>query len=326
MYKNEFDKNFNNNIIYNAYMFYGASEYLVQSYSSKVANSLGDEVTKVYFDEYDFNYCYDTLSQSSLFSSSNILLIKTLKRIPKKDVDRLIDACRVNSDSKVIFCCIGDANFKDMAKSFTSKTSSVEVRFYPPYDNEAINILAAEAKANNLNIDHQTLAFLYNMHQKDISLCVGDISKLSILQGEIITSKTINQHCFGLGAVDIEEFLVNLFNGVNINKDLYYLLEEGINAIQLLNRITTFAQTLFMINSYLKLYGELNIREIWGYPLPKQIAQTQAQIATKYKQDDFVYMLNFLQELELELKSSKISDIDIYLQSKLRIFLNKSSY
>ncbi len=323
MYKNEFDKNFNNGKTFNAYMFYGASEYLVQNYSTKVAVSLanGDDIIKVYFDEYNFDYCYNILSQSSLFSSSNILLIKTLKRIPKKDVDRLVDICKINVDSKVIFCCIGDANFKDMAKSFGTKTSSVDVRFYPLYDNEAINLLFEEAKKNNLNIDHQALGFLYNMHQKDLSLCMGDISKLSILKDEQITSKTINQHCFGMGTVDIEEFLINLFNGVNINKDLYYLLEEGMNEIQLLNRITAFAQNLFMINSYLKLYGELNIKEIWGYPLPKQIAQTQAQIATKYKQNDYIEMLNFLQDLELELKSSKIPDINIYLQAKLRMFL-----
>ena len=322
MYKNEFDKNFNSGKIFNAYMFYGASDYLVESYSLKVALQLanGEDINKIYFDEYNFDNCYDTLSQSSLFSSTNILLIKIAKKLPKKEVDKLINACKINSDSKVIFTCIGEVDFKTMAKSFNAKTSSVEVRFFAPNDGEALGILSKQAQKTTLKIDNHALSFLYNMHQKNLALCVADISKLSILD-EVISSKTINQHCFGLGSVNIEEFLINLFSGVNINKDLYFLLEEGINEIQLLSRITAFTQTLFMINSYLKLYGNLNIKEIWGYPLPRQIAEQQAQIATKFKQDDFIYMLNFLQELELELKSSKIPDINAYLQAKLRIFL-----
>ena len=322
MYKNEFDKNFNSGKVFNAYMFYGASDYLVESYSLKVALQLasGEDIAKVYFDEYNFDNCYDTLSQSSLFSSTNILLIKIAKKLPKKEVDKLINACVINSASKVIFACVGDVDFKTMAKSFGTKTSSVEVRFFTPNDGEALGILSKEASQIGINIDNQALSFLYNMHQKNLALCVADISKLSILD-EDISYKTINQHCFGLGSVDIEEFLHKLFNGVNINKDLYFLLEEGINEIQLLTRITVFTQTLFMINSYLKLYGNLNIKEIWGYPLPRQIAEKQAQIATKFKQNDFVYMLNFLQELELELKTNKIPDINGYLQAKLRILL-----
>ena len=322
MYKNEFDKNFSSGKTFNGYMFYGASDYLVDSYSLKVALQLanGEDIIKVYFDEYDFNSCYDTLTQSSLFSSTNILLIKIAKKLPKKEVDKLIDACRLNDNSKVIFACIGEVDFKTMTKSFNAKASSVEVRFFTPYDSEAIKILNDKSKQLGVNIDNHSLGFLYNMHQKDLALCISDLSKLSILD-DIITVKTINQHCFGLGSVNIEDFLVNLFSGININVDLYFLLEEGINEIYLLGRITAFVQNLFMINSYLKLYGTLNIREIWGYPLPKQIAEQQAQIATKFKKDDFVYMLNFLQELELELKSSKIPDINGYLQAKLRVFI-----
>jgi len=322
MYKSEFDKNFSSNKIFNAYMFYGASDYLVETYSSKVALQLasGEDINKVYFDEYNFDFCYDTLTQSSLFSSSNILLIKIAKKVPKKEVDKLIDACRLNDSSKVIFACVGDVDFKTMAKSFSAKTSSVEVRFFAPYDGEAISILMEQSKLLGINTDNHALSFLYNMHQKNLALCVSDLSKLSILD-EVITSKTINVHCFGLGNVDIEEFLLNLFRGVNINKDLYYLLDEGMNEIQLLNRITAFTQNLFMINTYLKLNGNLNIKEIWGYPLPKQIAEQQASIATKFRKEDYIYMLNFLLDLELELKSSKISDANAYLQSKLRTFI-----
>ena len=52
MYKSEFDKNFSSNKIFNAYMFYGASDYLVETYATKVATQLacGEDINKVYFD------------------------------------------------------------------------------------------------------------------------------------------------------------------------------------------------------------------------------------------------------------------------------------
>jgi DNA polymerase-3 subunit delta len=105
---------------------------------------------------------------------------------------------------------------------------------------------------------------------------------------------------------------------------LELLLEEGMNEIQLLNKITAFMQNLFMINTYLKLNGNLNIKEIWGFPLPKQIAEQQASIATRFKKEDYIYMLNFLLDLELELKSSKIADINSYFQAKIRIFMKSN--
>ena len=92
MYKNQFDNEFTSNAIYNAYMFYGQCDYLVDTYSAKVAAKLanGEDVRKIYFDEYNFKECDAFLSQSSLFSSSNILLIKTIKKIQKKELDQFI--------------------------------------------------------------------------------------------------------------------------------------------------------------------------------------------------------------------------------------------
>jgi DNA polymerase-3 subunit delta len=158
------------------------------------------------------------------------------------------------------------------------------------------------------------------MHQKDLGLCVSDLKKLAILD-EPISAKTISLHCFGLGSVSMEEFLEKLFTNQPINKDLYNILEEGINEVQLVTRIMQHAQMLFMVNSYLRMHGELNIKEIWGYNLPKPIAQGYASIAMKFKQEEFVHMLNYLSELELELKSGKVIDLNAYTQSKLRIFL-----
>lgn len=321
MYKNQFDKELSNNIQYSAYMFYGDCDYLVEKYASNVANILsnGEEINKIYFDEYNFKDCDNFLSQSSLFSSTNILLIKTIKKIPKKELDELISICNTNTDSKIILACIGEADFKTMAKSFTKKSNSVEVRFFTPNDNEAINLLNQELKNKNLKCGVGELQYLYNMHQKDLSLCVNDLNKLAILQ-EPINISTINAQCFGMGAVNIEEFFLKLFSGQHINKDLYMMLEEGMNEVQLINQTLSFIQQLFNINTYIKLYGKLDIIEIWGYKLPTPIANARANVAMKYNQFDILRMLEFFQNLELNLKTKSNLEINSYTQASFRNF------
>lgn len=321
MYKNVFDKEFSSNITYNAYLFYGQSDYLVQDYSNVVSKKLanGDDIFKIYFDEYNFKDCVNYLSQSSLFASNNVLLIKTTKKIPKKELDELISICNTNPDSFVVFSCIGETDFKTMAKSFTKKTSSVEVRFFAPSDQEALQVLSKEVQKRELQCGFGELQYLYNMHQKDLSLCVNDLNKLSILD-EPISINVVNSQCFGMGAVNIDEFFNKLFTGKSINRDLYMILEEGMNEINLINQTSTFIQQLFNINTYLKLYGQLNVIEIWGYKLPQNIANSRASIAMRFKTEDFSDMLNFFSTLELELKTKNTLDVNSYTQAQFRNF------
>lgn len=321
MYKNVFDKEVTQGIKYKAYMFYGQSDYLVEKYASDTAIRLacGEDIRKIYYDEYDFNEALNYLSQSSLFSSYNVLLIKTDKKLPKKEVDSLILACNTNKDSYVVFACTQENDFKTMASSFTKKTNSCEVRFFPPFDNEALQILNQEAKNLELNCSVEVLQYLYSMHQKNLNLCVNDLKKLSILK-EPLTIGTVNAQCFGLSSITVDDFFIKLFSGQNINKDLFMLLEEGMNEIQLISQTTAFVQQLFTVNSYLKLYGELNIQEIWGYNLPKNIANGRAALAIKFKQEQYGLMLNFLQELELELKTNSSLNPSSYTQAKFRSF------
>jgi DNA polymerase-3 subunit delta len=321
MYKNQFDNEFASNVTYNTYMFYGQCDYLIDTYSNNVTLKLanGEDIRKIYFDDYNFKECENFLSQSSLFSQTNILMVRSIKKIPKKELDELVSLCSTNPDSFFVLSCTGDADFKSMAKSFTKKTNACEVRFFNPTDQEALHILNGVVQNKNILCGFGELQYLYNMHQKDLSLAVNDLNKLSILQ-EPITANIINAQCFGMGAVSIDDFLNKLFTGQSINKDLYMLLEEGMNEVNLINQTTTFLQQLFNINSYLKLHGQLNILEIWGYKLPTNIANTRASIAMKFKSDEFKDMLNFFLNLELELKTKKGLEINSYTQASFRNF------
>jgi DNA polymerase-3 subunit delta len=206
-----------------------------------------------------------------------------------------------------------------MSKSFTKKVNSCEIVFYPPYENEALSILQKEASSRFVTIDTNALTYLYNMHEKDLTLCVNDLDKLAILN-RTIDIDIVNTQCFGMGNINLDNFFIKLFSGVNINNDIYKLLEEGLNEIALLNQTISFIQQLFNINSYLKIYGNLNIKEIWGYNLPKNIASTRVSVAKRYTTKQLLDMLDLFLTIELELKTKTTLDSNSYIQSQFRNF------
>ena len=321
MYKNEFDNYIKQNKKFKAYMFYGQSIFLVEQYALSIAESLGqnDEIEKMYFEEYDFKYAKDKLLQSSLFSSNNILLIKIEKKIPKKEVDALVDACNTNPDSTIIFACLGDGDFKTMEASFTLKKNAAAVRFFQPTDTEAIKFLEYESKMLEIKYEISALNHLYFMHKNDLGLCVNDLKKLAILD-QLITVNLVDNNCFGIGLVNFEDFLHDLLSGKDISNDLSLILEEGMNEIFLLNQITSFVQQLFMISSYARTIGQPNPKEILGFNPPKNIWEKKSKLAINKKPETFQEILEFLLSIELDFKSSKIDNQSLYLQASLRKF------
>ncbi|MDY0051304.1 MAG: DNA polymerase III subunit delta [Aliarcobacter sp.] len=321
MYKNEFDNYLKQNKKFKSYMFYGQSIFLIEQYSLVIAQSFGqnDEIEKLYFEDYDFKYARDKLLQSSLFSSNNILLIKIDKKLPKKELDTLIEACNANPDSTLIFACLGDSDFKTMENSFSLKTNSVSVRFFQPTDIEAIKILENEAKLVQIQYEVSALNHLYFMHKNDLALCVNDLKKLAILN-QLVTINLIDANCFGIGVINFEDFLHDLLSGKDVGDDLSLILEEGMNEIFLLTQVTSFVQQLFMISAYARIIGQPNPKEILGFIPPKNIWEKKSKLAINKKPEVFQEILEYLLNIELELKSSRISDQNSYIQANLRKF------
>ncbi len=321
MYKNEFDNYLKQDKRFKAYMFYGQSTFLIEQYSLAVASMFGsnDEIEKLYFDDYDFKYAKNKLLQSSLFSSNNILLIKIEKKIPKKELDILIEVANTNPDSTLIIACMGDGDFKTMESSFSLKTNSAAVRFFLPTDVEAIKFLEYEAKMLQIKYELSALNHLYFMHKNDLALCVNDLRKLAILD-ELITTNVIDANCFGIGVVNFEDFLHDLLSGKDIGNDLALILEEGMNEIFLLNQVTSFVQQLFMISSYARTIGQPNPKDILGFIPPKNIWEKKSKLAINRKPEVFQEILEYLLNIELEFKTSKIDNQSLYLQASLRKF------
>lgn len=206
-----------------------------------------------------------------------------------------------------------------MSSSFSAKTNSVSVRMFAPYANEALKLLEKEARSMNLEFEMSALNHLYFMHRHDLSLCINDLKKVSVLNKKV-TTNLINSHCFGIGNISFEEFLNDLIVGNDISEELSILLEEGMNEIYLLNQITSFVQQLFMISAYTRAFGTPNAKEILGFIPPKNIWEKKSKLAISIKPETFQEMFEFLLDLELQLKSTKINKENLFLQASLRKF------
>ncbi len=322
MYKAEFDTLLKQNKTFNAYMFFGESTFLVDFYTKMIAQSFAqvEDIQKLYFEDFNIAKAKDILLQSSLFCDSNVLVIKTEKALNKKESSEIIEAVNTNSASKVIIGCLGDTDFREMAKNFDIKQNAVNVRFYNPYPQEALKILQNRADELHLKYENTNVFMhLLNMHKNSLELAYNDLEKLSLLD-ESISQKTVDNNCFGFGKINIDDFIIKLLNFKDISNDINYLLEEGANEVYLINQITSFVWQLYMFNSFIKINGYINSSDILGYKLPKTIEDERAKLAIKFQPEDYLKILNYLFEIELKLKSSSNIDNDSFLQTSLRNF------
>lgn len=323
--QNEISKDLANKKFYDFYMFFG-DPFLVDFYTnevSKAIDSSGESTSKIYFDEYDFAYCKNRLLESSLFSPKNLVLIKTEKVIPKKELDELCAAANSNPDSFLIISCYGDGDFKTMQTNVKKLKNSSTHRFYTPNEYEALAILRKLATQAKLECAPDSLGFLLNFHRNDLSLCATDIEKLAILN-EKITPQIIKNHCFSLTSVAFDDFFHALMMKQNISNDLASIVQSADNLIFWISQLQNNLQQVIMINAHIKLTGNADISEIIGFKPPPKIANQKMQIATKNKTSSLIAVLNYLQEVELDLKSSKIDDKEGYFYSsvsKISVFL-----
>ncbi len=322
MYKNVFDKLQNEKKLFKAYMFYGQCAFEIEEYAKKTCLLHGklEDVEKLYYDDYDFAYAKNKLLQSSLFSTSNILLIKRDKKIPKKELQELIKASNTNPASTLIFCLFLDGKeVTSLENAFNEKVSASSVRFFNPKVGEALGILSQKSRELHLDINSSALSHLHSMHNQDLSLCINDLQKLAIFDTQI-GIKDIDLHCFGIGPINLENFTQDLFNAKDIGDDLSTLLEEGINEIYLLGHITSNLFQLFMIACYIRVNGHANARDILGFAPPRDIWEGKLQTANfiSSKKGKFSYLLNTLLGLELELKTLKGLDKTSYFQAHIR--------
>lgn len=316
MYKNEFDKHIQNNTLSNSFIFFGENEFLINLYCDIVTNIEDPSVLKFYHDEYDFNSAKAHLSQASLFGGRNVLIIKSEKKVPKRDLETLLGYCEKNPDNIFVYAYFG-SDQKAYAKPF-AKTKSMNVRFFHPKEYEAQNIILDIAREKGIKIDKYAVAHLLNIHNGNISLAANELEKFLIYDKEI-TTKEIDNLVFGLAQVNLDDFIKQVLHKKEFQEDLLNILDHGEDEIRILTAISSFLTQLYMFNIYIRLHGSANALEILGYPAPKFVVDEKAALSLKFKPNIYYKLHKLLLESELKMKSTNIDKSAILLSTLIRI-------
>lgn len=300
--RQELDNAIRNNSLSNAIMFYGEEHYFIEEYAKMLSKN--DEASKLnlYYEEYNFSTAKAHLSQASLFGDQNILVIKSEKKIPKKDLDIFIDLCAKNPDNQLIYAYYGD-DYKKSQQAFTSKKNhAVEVRFYTANSNESANIILEKARQIELQLDFHTVRHLLLTHNNNLALCVNELSKLKLLN-RVITNKEIDEFVYGLGEVKLDILLKQLLEKKEYRSNLQKIIESGEDELRIVTALSKFITELFIINSYIKIHGAPNAIAIYGYNMPMFILKERAELSMRYKQQTYIEIIDILLEAELQIKS-----------------------
>jgi len=318
MYKNEFDKHIQNKTVSNSFVFFGESSFLIDMYTKMLSNIEDANILSYYHDEYDFASAKAHLSQGSLFGDRNILVIKSEKKVPKKELDALLALCEKNPDNIFIYAYYGsDHKTYNNAKAF-AKTKTMNVRFFHPKEYESQNILLQIAQEKSVKIDKYTLSHLLKIHNGDIALAANEIEKFRIYDREI-TTKDVDALVYGLAEVNLEEFIKKLLAKKEYKEDLKNLLEHGEDEIRIVSAITAYLTQLYMFNIYIRVNGAPNAMDILGYRAPGFVVEQKAAMALKLKPHTYFRLHELLLLSELQMKSSHIDKSAILFSTLIKL-------
>ncbi|HHD80035.1 MAG TPA: hypothetical protein ENK99_00255 [Campylobacterales bacterium] len=308
-----------------ALLLYGDNSYLINSYIQHYINitDASSSLMRQYYDEYNFNSAKSYLSQISLFGGTNLLIIKRDKKIPKKELDILIELVNKNSDNYLIFYYQGSSkDAKTLQKSFSPKNSTNWVRVFEPNMRDSLDLLQKKAHSIGLDIDNYALQHLMLLQGNNLTLCANELNKLAILEGKV-TIRDIDRLVYSTAPLAIEGLLIDLFEKKPIVDTISRLLELGEDEFSILRSTQFFLNQIFLFNAFMKLNGYIDSKAILGYKLPKQIEEQKANLVLRVKSSSILKIFEHLLEVELELKKSSSTNRELLLYGA---FIKLQSY
>lgn len=318
MYQREFDQRLQQSFP-KAVLLYGENDYLVDFYLDTYIQKTDakESMLSLYHDEWNFEQAKNFLSQTSLFGGTNLLVVKHEKKIPKKELDILIELANKNADNYFLYGYSGASkDAKSMQSSYTDKKGGVWVRFFEANIRDGIATLLQKAQQIQLDIDHYALQHLMLLLNNNLALCANELEKLAIL-GIKVTSKDIDRLVYSTAPLATEQLLIDLFNKKPITDTITKLLELGEDEASLLRSTQYFVNQIFLFHAYIKLNGHVDSAAILGYKLPKPIEEQKSQLALRVKSAALLKIFEHLLESELIIKKAPATQREVLLYSML---------
>ncbi len=306
MYKREYDALLSKGAIPKSVMFYGESDYLVNLYAEKSAIKCApkEEHKKIYFSEFDFDFCKNSLSTSSLFGDKNIIIFKTDKKIPKDQANTLLALCEKNDESYFFVEFYGEpADAKTVSGYFTKDKKADFVRFFEPTKEEALDILLQAAKDMGVEPKKELLYEIYRAQDGNLAFAIGDIQKLSIVRDR--DGIDASELLFSLSVKKQDELFYELFEKKDVKDGFVKIMQEGANEVELLNALLNFFQKIVPFRLCAKAEGAApSAVEFFGFNPPKHIYDRISNIALRIDDRAMRRILETLLKAQLELKTN----------------------
>ena len=318
MYQREFDQKLKQ-ALPKAVLFYGENDYLVDFYIDSYIKKTDakESMLSLYHDEWNFEQAKNFLSQTSLFGGTNLVVVKHDKKIPKKELDVLIELANKNEDNYFLYGYSGaPKDAKSMQSAFSEKKGGVWVRFFEPNIRDGIAMLQQKAQQIQLDIDHYALQHLMLILNNNLALCANELNKLAIL-GMKVTSKDIDRLVYSTAPLATEQLLIDLFNKKPITATITKLLDLGEDEASLLRSTQYFVNQIFLFHAYIKLHGHVDSVAILGYKLPKHIEEQKAQLALRVKSAALLKIFEHLLESEILIKKAPATQKEVLVYSML---------
>jgi DNA polymerase III subunit delta len=317
MYKKEFDKHLAQNSFANAVILFGESHFFIDRYAQILSQMPDASVLSMYHDEYDFGTAFAHLSQASLFNDASLLVIKTEKKVPKADLDKLVEACQKNLSNRFIYAYYG-SDHKTCDKSFGAKAGGMSVRFFHPNYNDSIGFIAQKAAELNLQMDRYSINHLLQIHNNDIELASNELEKLA-LYDTTVTIDLINKLVYGLANVKMDKLLDDILSKNEFKENLSRLLESGMDEIALITSLSSYVTQLYLFNTYIRINGAPDSKAILGYVVPSFVLQAKAAFSLKFKPSQYFSMLDLLLDAQLMMKSGHADKEALLLSTLIKL-------
>lgn len=269
------------------FLFYGDTFFLSYYEKTVLKEIEGENVLKLYFDEYDYEEAKTHLSQPSLFGGENILFIKTDKI--DKQLKNLINA----DQGKIYLFFYGvKPDTKPFKKNF--------MRFFTPNLKELIVIAQEYVSLHNAKLSNEMLVYL--IKAIDYRFLFSELDKILIFDD--ITYSLIDSLVSSQKENSFDELFDSLFLKESFMDKLFFLLEKGEDSARILQSLIYYVRNIYLFNLFIKTTGNHRLKEVLGYQMPFDLEKKRVAIAHTLKESDFLELFDLLTQTDLKLKNS----------------------
>ncbi|MFP4332067.1 MAG: hypothetical protein ACLFQJ_02095 [Campylobacterales bacterium] len=329
MYQSEFLSALKAEQRFKSLFFYGECEYRMDTLARKFFDSVGaTEIEKLYFDEYSFKELKATLSQPSLFSPTNAVLIKSDKKFKDKELKEAVEICFEAEASYAVFIYQKSPNKNDreyyknaasLSKVFNKAKNSASIRLFKTTERDAYEAMSEVVDSADVEFDKSKLLNIFNYQNQDLALSVAELKKMllhSFGEGGVIQE-------YSMGVVNLDELVSSVIEKKDMENLLYNLqrvLEEGYTPIEIVIALQSKIRELFNFYAYIRSTGKLDKLEILGNPkYPDALANKSADLAMRLGGESIYRILDILLECSLDIKENRGDAYSLLVSTLMKI-------